>query len=288
MAALDVATLIIYLALAGPSLFVWWKHGRKGFLGWFYIHMFCGIRIVSSAVTLVNEKQHNISVKVLLIISSIGLSPLLLACAGILHEARRARNPKVNNKLEWFLQINFHVIVGAAINLIIIALNKVENDHTDPAKNTMLKIGYAVIAISWAILFVWTLVSRLNQKNQATDDTARHGTMMLNAILICLPFFAVRVAYGALSLFLDNDGFKKSNVDKIIMSVVPEAIVAVVFLLVGFVSRNMWKIPRVSGSTEEIKPLYDSATENPYFYQRSGPPLLPYKIALRPGAHYYK
>jgi hypothetical protein len=83
---LYIATLIIYLVLAQPAFYCLWKHVKRGILGWLYLQFFCVLRVVASAVTIYEEDAHK-SGSTSLILSSVGLSPLLLAAAGVLHEA---------------------------------------------------------------------------------------------------------------------------------------------------------------------------------------------------------
>jgi hypothetical protein len=78
--ALSAAELAIYIALAFPTIYLIIKHGRQGFLGWFFLFIFCILRITGNALAL---KSSSATAS---IISSVGLSPLLLAASGILHE----------------------------------------------------------------------------------------------------------------------------------------------------------------------------------------------------------
>jgi hypothetical protein len=79
--ALSVAELAIYIALAFPTVYLIIKHGRQGLLGWLFLFIFCTLRIIGGALAI------NSSSPTANIISSVGLSPLLLATSGILHEA---------------------------------------------------------------------------------------------------------------------------------------------------------------------------------------------------------
>ena len=79
---LAIATIIIYAVLLQPTLYCFWAHGRHGFLGWFYLQIFCLLRIIGNAVAVADPKNTHTT-----LINNIGLSPLLLATAGILHEA---------------------------------------------------------------------------------------------------------------------------------------------------------------------------------------------------------
>lgn len=80
MTATSTAELAIYAALSIPNIYILFKHGRTGLLGWAYLLVFCTLRIVGGALDLSGSTTASI-------ISSIGLSPLLLAASGILKEA---------------------------------------------------------------------------------------------------------------------------------------------------------------------------------------------------------
>ena len=80
MSQLSTAELAIYSILSPPAAYVLVKHGKVGFLGWFYILLFFSLRIIGGALVLADSSSARI-------ISSIGLSPLIMAASGILHEA---------------------------------------------------------------------------------------------------------------------------------------------------------------------------------------------------------
>jgi hypothetical protein len=86
MSHLPAAMFIIYFIFLPPTLYCLLKHGKRGILGWFYLQLFCLVRIAGSAAERRIEVTHSTS-SAGLILSSIGLSPLLLGTAGILHEA---------------------------------------------------------------------------------------------------------------------------------------------------------------------------------------------------------
>lgn len=85
--ALPIATLIIYLVLIQPITYCVWKHGQHGLLGWLTIQIFCGIRIVGAGIQIHQEDTHSTNTTTVLLLNNIGLSPLLLAVLGVLHEA---------------------------------------------------------------------------------------------------------------------------------------------------------------------------------------------------------
>jgi hypothetical protein len=85
--SLVIASLAIYLFLLQPVSYCLWKHGKRGILGWMALQSLCVIRIVGNAVQLNAYNNHSTGGIATLILQSVGLSPLILAAVGILHEA---------------------------------------------------------------------------------------------------------------------------------------------------------------------------------------------------------
>ena len=85
--SVSVASIIVYLALLQPTLFCFWKHGKRGFLGWFYVQLFCLVRIIGSGFAIYGINKHSPGGVATLVLQSVGLSPLLLGAVGILHES---------------------------------------------------------------------------------------------------------------------------------------------------------------------------------------------------------
>lgn len=77
---LSAAQLAIYALLTLPTIYILIRHGKPGIPGWLGLVAFCGIRVVAGAASLDHDNPASTT------ISSIGLSPLLLAALGILHE----------------------------------------------------------------------------------------------------------------------------------------------------------------------------------------------------------
>lgn len=86
VSGLDIFVLAAYIILINPVLYCLWKHGKHGILGWLPLQSFCIVRIIGSILAIHNAATHSTS-KDSLIFANIGLSPLLLAAAGLLHEA---------------------------------------------------------------------------------------------------------------------------------------------------------------------------------------------------------
>jgi len=86
MSNLNIAQLAIYAALLIPVIYILFRHGGPGLIGWFYILAFCSLRVVGGVISLSSDKKGTPSTTAA-IISSIGLSPLIIGISGLLHEA---------------------------------------------------------------------------------------------------------------------------------------------------------------------------------------------------------
>jgi hypothetical protein len=82
--SLAAAILAIYAVFSIPVLYITFRHGVRGLaiLGWGYLFIFCTLKIVGSGLQFNDSQGSGAS-----IVSSIGLSPLLLGAAGVLHES---------------------------------------------------------------------------------------------------------------------------------------------------------------------------------------------------------
>lgn len=81
---LAVAELAIFIILVPIVIFIIERHGRKGVEGWGFLLVFCILRLTSSAITVGHKNSVSTAES---IFNSIGISGLLLALSGTLHEA---------------------------------------------------------------------------------------------------------------------------------------------------------------------------------------------------------
>lgn len=179
MAALPTAQLIIYCILSLPILYCLYSHGKSGLLGWLYLFVFCTLRIIGSGLEL-RQGDLDSSSSSALLVNNIGLSPLLLAAMGILHEAyviqglkhyctlakdtnrRAARNLISNAKLEWAFVLIYHVAVSASLAIIACAISALTNKDSKMSATTSLdlvKVGFVIMLVCWLALVAWTSIS---------------------------------------------------------------------------------------------------------------------------------
>jgi prolipoprotein diacylglyceryltransferase len=87
---LAIAELVLYILFIPIVGYLLLRHGKRGLFGWLYLILFCMLRIVASAMQInnyVQESHGKMPSSTAGIINSVGISPLLLATGGVLHEA---------------------------------------------------------------------------------------------------------------------------------------------------------------------------------------------------------
>lgn len=84
---LELANLAFYAIMCLPALYCAIKHGKIGLVGWFYVNVMCGLRLVGNGMAYHSLSTTGEPSKAGTIITGIGLSPLVLAALGILNEA---------------------------------------------------------------------------------------------------------------------------------------------------------------------------------------------------------
>ncbi|KAI9851329.1 MAG: hypothetical protein M1838_003970 [Thelocarpon superellum] len=254
--SLAVATIIIYIILIQPTVYCLWRHGWPGFLGWFYLQVLCVVRIVGNALDLqAGTSATSTSNLKILILSSIGLSPLLLATTGILHEARLARNPspRLGRKFEWCVVIKYHFFVSGALGVLIAGIVFLQSGKHFSTAATLLKLGAALLVICWALVVVWAGLSVITGDQDQTSPAYADGTKLLPGVFVALPLLLLRLIYGIVSLLLllyhPTSAFLSSVAAKACLSVVPEMLIVIGFVFVGIRTRNIptafWSRKRV-------------------------------------------
>ncbi|OKL55308.1 hypothetical protein UA08_09410 [Talaromyces atroroseus] len=266
--AIDVAELAIYAILTPPALYCLFRHGVQGLLGWLYIIIYCTIRLVAAGLKLKSDRDHTIFSGAL-IVDNIGLSPLLLSAAGILHEAyvtnpncprplqlckltlgtslpsRHARNAIKNSKLEWAVVLQYHILVSTALALIAASVANLASSDPSSSDMGILKGGFAIIFVAWAVLVLATLFSLLRPASYTSlagnDDSFRNGTLLLNAVLFSLPMTLLRTIYGAINLFgsgtsMETSSFSTNVAADVCMNLLPPMLATIVFVVVGLLT----------------------------------------------------
>ncbi|OJJ49488.1 hypothetical protein ASPZODRAFT_129966 [Penicilliopsis zonata CBS 506.65] len=234
MAALFDTEIAIYALLALPILWLLLRHGPAGLLGWLYLFIFCGLRIVGGVLVIKGKPAGDI-------VASVGISPLLLAIDGILHEARTYRKAvNSGNNLEWIFVGIFHVLVTSGIALVAVGASNLESAHPSSNDFTLVKAGMGVLEACWVILALWAVSSLFSKSRNAL--AYKEGTTLLYSVFLALPLAEIRVVYSLVAECTqkaDLNPVTGSLAVRVVLSFLPELFITLIFVVAGAVTRNV-------------------------------------------------
>ncbi|KAI1103044.1 hypothetical protein F4804DRAFT_247265 [Jackrogersella minutella] len=244
-AGLALALLIIYITISLPNIYIAIKHGFKhgAVVGWFFLFSFCTLRIISSAIEMSDVQSTSAA-----LITSIGLSPLLAAACGILHESRAYILPKSRRPFDIPYLIFFHIVVTTAIALVASGASKL-NDNTLPpdqmkSSQSLVEGGMVLLLLSWisiAILTVATFQHTLIRESRKLAEI-EGGKKLLLAVTFSVPFLGIRVLERFIYFFTENPELNPVSGSlglRVGLEVIEEIIVTFSFVIAGIITRNI-------------------------------------------------
>ncbi|KAI1798689.1 hypothetical protein F4811DRAFT_167501 [Daldinia bambusicola] len=243
--ALPVALLIIYLTISPSLIYIIKKHGLKhgAFIGWFFLFLFCTLRIVASAIEI--HDSHSSSAA---LVASIGLSPLLAAACGILHESRVYILPKSRRPFDTQYLVLFHGLITIAIALVASGAAKLNNTSLTPDQlkrsHNLVKGGMILLLLGWLSLALVTLATHGNSLAQRPRGLAKGGSgrTLLLAVAISIPFLGIRLLERTVYFFTQNQDLNPVTGSlglRVGLEVIEEIIVTLVFVFIGILTRNI-------------------------------------------------
>ncbi|KAE9971407.1 hypothetical protein BLS_004451 [Venturia inaequalis] len=213
----------------------------------------------------------------MIILDSIGLSPLLLATLGLLSRL----NDWINARSKGHFGVKQFRLIQLLITLgLILAIaggtGGSTNSGGSPKIATTSKVAIALYIVAFvAIVLVW-LVSM-----SALSVVPTVEKRVAFAVLIALPFILVRLVYSACVVFLHSHLFNLVNgsvVVNAIMAVLMEFVVVAIYLLLGFFISTL--SPNDAGpiATRQWKAKNDPKQQQPsqqpqfsnYSYEQAG------------------
>lgn len=213
---LSSVELALYAIIVPLALFIAYRHGRHGILGYFYLNISIAVRIAAAISQLVNNNSNNANNNdpaatlslTTAILSSIGLSPLILAISGILHELhhylRQASTTTISKKKKkshWplFLQVQIHTICTVGMVLLILGSIHLAEAKSASDANAAYKLrsaGAVLWLVTWLVL-VQYIAWIFFRFRGIQDEISRSTAALRNWTLVALLFGGAKVVYAA-------------------------------------------------------------------------------------------
>lgn len=228
----SILELIIYFPCLIVASIICSRHGFSRSSGWVFTLVLCLIRIIGACCQLATyHDQSSGLLEAAFILDSVGISPLLLATLGLLSRCVDSLN---SNSTNMFHMLQFRatqlIITLGLILSIVGGTNSVSSSGTFTVQPTS-KAGLLLCAVGWVILTLRTIFTIPQFSSQTSE---KHIAI---AVIIALPFIAVRIIYSLLAVFLHNHDFSLINGSvaiRVVMAVLEEFFVVVIYLAVGW------------------------------------------------------
>jgi hypothetical protein len=251
---LAIVELVLYLGVSPLVLYLSYRHGRHGFLGYLYLNLACGVRIVADIIDIVDDsKSRGAPSLASIIVGSIGLSPLILGLAGFLHEAHMylirgsssVTEARARIRRTWIAQLHFHTVTMVGMILLIIGgihLDSATSVSEVKSANTLRKVGAILILIVWVGLLHYggALLLWIRQKGSSLSHEVLDLTRwsMFASILV-----GVKVIYVMVYVFDPEDKainpYDGSFAVKVVLTVVIGLAAVIVLTAGGWDTRDI-------------------------------------------------
>ncbi|KAJ5625054.1 hypothetical protein N7510_001363 [Penicillium lagena] len=230
---ISILELIVYLPSFFVAAFLVSRHGFRKTGGFIFLAIFTIFRLVGACCELATINKPSTGLYVAAAIcSSIGLSPLLMACSGMLSRVNESiENNTTRPVLPELAFSFFRIITIVAMVLSIVGITSNMSLEGLKHPDIEVKIGMILYLVSWAILIAYLGIFYMRRYSVEKGEKRNMG-----AVAISAPFLLVRIIYAMLVWFIDNDTFDMltGNVTvQLVMSVLEEIAVVIVCLGVG-------------------------------------------------------
>ncbi len=138
----------------------------------------------------------------------------------------------------------FHFLVLSGVALVAAGASNLATNPTSASDLNLAKIGSVILFGCWFLLAVAAILTALPSSDRGDDDNdvAYHGTRLLIAVLLTLPFVVVRAALPLASFASGNgaiSGATGSLGARIGLYAVPELLSTLALLAAGIMTRNV-------------------------------------------------
>ncbi|KAL4960397.1 uncharacterized protein BDV14DRAFT_204708 [Aspergillus stella-maris] len=227
---ISILELIVYLPAFFAASFLVYRHGVRRSGGFIFLVIFTIARVVGSACNLatINNPSTDLAIAAA-ICSSIGLSPLLMTCSGLLSRANECLPRPTIPKYAFSF---FRILTIAALAVTISGITSDMTPQGLRTPNTEVKAGMILYIISWAILCVFLVIVA-----QRRPFLPKGEERTLLTVAISAPFLLVRIIYAVLIWFLADGAFNAVDGNytaQLFLAVFEEIVVVGVCLGVGF------------------------------------------------------
>ncbi|RFU25705.1 hypothetical protein B7463_g10635, partial [Scytalidium lignicola] len=232
---ISILELLIYFPALIVAVIVCRRHGFGRSSGFIFTLILCLVRIVGACCQLATYQSETKGlIEAVLILDSIGISPLLLATLGLLS---RCADSTATSSSGLFHAIQFRLIqlvitIGLILSIVGATSSVSPTGVYQPQATT--KVGVVLYVVAFVALVLIAAVISAKLSTSPGDDRK-----FSYAVVLALPFILVRLIYSLISVFAHNSHFNLltgSVIIHVFMAVLEEMAVVVIYLVVGWMT----------------------------------------------------
>jgi len=276
---LSIANLVFYVPCLCIAAWVTFRHGFSRQAGWIFLILLAFIRVLGSICQIVSVNSPSESIdEAWIILSSVGLSPLLLAMLGLLVRVHQNMSPASP-----IHPMIFRILAVAPIIAVILAIvgGSQEAENSDPSKvstgTSLVQAGVIIFMVTFLIFAAITLATFLRLRSISVGEQR-----VLYAVALSIPFIFVRLIYSIIVDFAGNSQFNLITGDVVIqacMASLMEFIVVILYLGAGLVAPKIAKsnvqpsvaLAETGYTGQQAGQQYTGQTNSQYTQQQSNP-----------------
>ena len=252
---LSCVELAIYFPLVPVVLYLAYRHGKHGLLGYISLNLFVPLRIVADIISISEHNGTTPSIAAA-VVSSIGLSPLLLCLAGLLHEIHyyqvvsthdKHTTERINSRL-WLVQTQFHAATIVGMVLVIVGTVNLYS-HSKPlssskiqSDNHLREAGACIITAVWIGLAAYSLFVYMKVKKTPELHSTKMGRYAA-CVIAAVPFIGARALYTVVYTFDHGDNslspITGSFAVKLVLVVLVQLLAVLAFIAGGWMTRGL-------------------------------------------------
>ncbi|KAL8680967.1 MAG: hypothetical protein Q9186_002867 [Xanthomendoza sp. 1 TL-2023] len=235
--SISIAEVIIYSLLLPLALFVTIRHGMPNSIGFFYLCIFCCLRISAAALGIASENENHSNRTNLIwseILGSVGIGPLLLAGFSLIERVNKTCNP--NSIPRTHATRMLHIPNILALALAIVGGVRLSS-NTPSQQRSGREFAQTGITIFMAVFIIYTLVCLATLR--AFASVTKGEKKVVYGVLLAIPFLFIRILYAMLAVFKDNRTFAIVNGSAtalLCMAIIEEMIVVIIYCGTGLVA----------------------------------------------------
>lgn len=153
---LALTQILFYFPSCIPVLYCFWRHRKFGFAGWFFLFAFLTLQIVGGILT-VAAGENGTPSSTAIIITSVGISPLMFAVAGVMHEWLKLSDfprTKKGKRIDMLCNILYHLAVTVGIAIYAVGASDASKPGSTSGGTTEWKVGIIILFLLVIVLDV--------------------------------------------------------------------------------------------------------------------------------------